>query len=201
MRNLLFTFSLLPALFTAQTYRDQVAEKTCACIEKRTAVTKRPPSNEELGICLLIAVKPYHKEVKQDLGIDIVRDIENEEKMTRLGVEMGFSLAEKCPAVMAKVFAEAGGEASSASNIQYFSGTVQKIETESYTVLYLQGDNGTLTKFYLISEVESNVDIPSEYRELQGKSLNVSYYQSQIFDHRINDYRLVNVLTSLKTAD
>lgn len=79
------------------------------------------------------------------------------------------------------------------------SGTVTKIEKNSFVVFHLAGDNKILTKLYWVFPVEPKMDLPKEYSALLNKKVNVSYYPGEIFDAGINDYRKVNIISVLKT--
>ncbi|WP_449397712.1 hypothetical protein [Chryseobacterium wanjuense] len=79
------------------------------------------------------------------------------------------------------------------------NGTITKIEKDNFVVFHVVGDNKNLTKLYWISNIESNLDLPKEYNSLINKKVSISYYTSEIFDVKINDYKNLNIILSLKT--
>lgn len=56
-----------------------------------------------------------------------------------------------------------------------------------------------ISNFVFSQDIESNLDLPTEYNSLVNKKINISYYTTEIFDAKINDYRNLNVISSLKT--
>ena len=144
---------------------------------------------------------PYKAEIKKEFGIDI-SDFSKKENMYKLGTEIGILMAQECPDVFEQFIPEDKNDTQTeevVSSEELMNGEITKIEKENFVIFYLKGDNNILTKFYWISNVESNIELEKKYNELVGKKVNVTYYSADIFDHRINEYRKVNILSMLKT--
>ena len=150
---------------------------------------------------MLKTAMPYSKEIKRDYGIDLSKDIANNEKMKELGIQMGMLMLNECQELFEKITESDKDTENVEENDSYllFSGTVKKIEKENFVIFHIVGENKTLTKFYWVSNVESDLDLPKEYNSLVGKKVNLSYYTTEIFDAKINDYKNLNILSSLKT--
>ena len=198
----IFVFSLvLFSIFLfSQDFKKSIAQEACKCVKENV---KDDMSEKQVqlkfGICMMKVTAPYKKEIKKEFGIDL-DDYSKKESMYELGRQMGLIMAQECPEVFERFIKDEDLETTEEnSGEQLMHGEIAKIEKDSFVVFYLKGDNNILTKFYWISNVESNIELEKKYNELVGKKVNVTYYSADIFDHRINEYRKVNILSMLKT--
>ena len=160
----------------------------------------------QLGLCFIKASTPYKDQIKKEYGIDLSKDISNESKMEELGEKLGILMVSECADTFINFvdqsgFADEYAQESSAevNSAEFMNGEITKIEKDAFVIFYLKGDNGILTRFYWISNVDSNIELEKKYQDLVGKKVNITYYSADIFDHKINDYRKVNILSMLKT--
>ncbi len=196
---ILFTFSNF--LFS-QDYKQKLSKSSCDCLKTINTEDKdKKTITSQFGLCMLKTAMPYSKEIKRDYGIDLSKDIANNEKMKELGIQMGMLMLNECQELFEKITESDKDTENAEENDSYllFSGTVKKIEKENFVIFHIVGENKTLTKFYWVSNVESDLDLPKEYNALVGKKVNLSYYTTEIFDAKINDYKNLNILSSLKT--
>lgn len=190
---LLFIFNF----FWSQDYTAKIAKATCECFTK---VKDENPSlkNKEvqLGVCMLTSVKPYAKEVKRDFNIDVIND-----DSAKTGEIIGKWLLAECPDIFLEMAAMEDTEKENTKSQLLISGTVKKIEKENFVIFHIIGENKNLTKFYWVSTVDSNLDLPKEYNTLVNKKVTINYYTTEIFDVKINDYRNLNIISGLKTEE
>jgi hypothetical protein len=201
-KNILALLFILISCFAfSQDYKKEFSKAVCDCIKKIDTEEKgRKNMSSEFGLCAFKSAGPYKKELKRDYGIDFVTDLENGEKLKNFGVQVGILMMNECADTFLKVMkSDDSSESGTASSKQLINGTITKIEKDNFVVFYLVGDNKVLNKFYWISNVESNMDLPKEYSRLINKKVSISYYTSEIFDVKINDYRNLNIISSLKT--
>lgn len=198
-----FFLLLISNLFFSQDYKKELSKSSCDCLRKIDIENNdKNVITSQLGLCMLKTASPYSKEIKRDYGIDIVKDISNSEKMKELGVQVGMLMLNDCQELFEKITkSEELENESDESSYLLISGKVKKIEKENFVIFHLVGENNNLTKFYWVSNVESNLDLPKEYNSLLNKKVNISYYTSEIFDAKINDYRNLNIISSLKTDE
>ena len=199
---LLFIFAFFTTFYFAQDFKTIIAQNTCKCVKdvKKENLTKKQ-IEFQFGICMFKVANPYKAEIKKEFGIDI-SDFSKKENMYKLGTEIGILMAQECPDVFEQFIPEDKNDTQTeevVSSEELMNGEITKIEKENFVIFYLKGDNSILTKFYWISNVESNIELEKKYNELVGKKVNVTYYSADIFDHRINEYRKVNILSMLKT--
>ncbi|MCU7616994.1 hypothetical protein NZ698_07275 [Chryseobacterium sp. PBS4-4] len=203
MKNLVAAvLLLLSTLAFSQDYKSKFSKSVCECVNKLDATNKtKKEMSAQFGLCAFKNANPYKKELKRDFDIDLVADISNEKKMTDFGVQVGLLMLNDCPEVLIAMNkdSEETETVSDESSYLLLSGTVKKIEKENFVVFHIVGENNNLTKFYWVSNIESNLDLPKEYNSLLNKKVNISYYTTEIFDAKINDYRNLNVISSLKT--
>ena len=180
-----------------------MTKSICECVEKfdKTNKTKEEITTH-FGLCAFKGANPFLKEIKRDFNIDLIKDISNSEKMKDFGVQIGMLMLEECPSYVIGMGEKDKNEVEDdddASSNSLINGTIKKIEKENFIVFHLTADNNVLTKFYWISTIESDLDLPKEYQTLVGKKVNISYYSTEIFDAKIGDYKNLNIISSLKT--
>ena len=198
----IFVFSLvLFSIFLfSQDFKKSIAQEACKCVKENV---KDDMSEKQVqlkfGICMMKVTAPYKKEIKKEFGIDL-DDYSKKESMYELGRQMGLIMDQECPEVFERFIKDEDMKTTEENSGELLMhGEIAKIEKDSFVVFYLKGDNNILTKFYWISNVDSNIELEKKYNELTGKKVDVVYYSAEIFDYKINEYRKVNILQTLKT--
>ena len=204
MKKLIILFFSIFSLFSysQEDFKKIIAQNTCKCVKdvKKENLTKKQVEFQ-FGICMFKVANPYKAEIKKEFGIDI-SDFSKKENMYKLGTEIGILMAQECPDVFEQFIPEDKNDTQTeevVSSEELMNGEITKIEKDTFVIFYLKGDNGILTRFYWISNVDSNIELEKKYQDLVGKKVNLTYYSADIFDHKINDYRKVNILSMLKT--
>ncbi|MET3537489.1 hypothetical protein [Chryseobacterium limigenitum] len=192
---------LISNLLFSQDYKKKIAKATCDCVAKVQNENKGEKTKEaQLGLCMISSSMPYAKELKKDYGIDIenITDESSDKAFENLGSTIGLMMTTECSDVFLKIMDDTD-ENSDATSELLLNGTITKIEKENFVIFHVVGENKNLTKFYWVSNIESNLDLPKEYNLLINKKVSISYYTTEIFDAKINDYRNLNIISSLKT--
>ena len=204
MKKLIILFFSIFSLFSysQEDFKKIIAQNTCKCVKdvKKENLTKKQ-IEFQFGICMFKVANPYKAEIKKEFGIDI-SDFSKKENMYKLGTEIGILMAQECPDVFEQFIPEDKNDTQTeevVSSEELMNGEITKIEKDAFVIFYLKGDNGILTRFYWISNVDSNIELEKKYQDLVGKKVNITYYSADIFDHKINDYKKVNILSMLKT--
>lgn len=199
-KNLFLLLALCSSLVWAQDYKKSFAKNMCECVYNlNTENISKKELTTQFGLCAFKEAAPFKKEIKKEYNIDLDNDIINEEKMKDFGVKSGMMMMTECPDVFMKIM---GNEKSEEEADQLLiSGTISKIEKGNFIVFHIVGENKNLTKLYWISPIESNLDLPNEYPSILNKKVTVSYYTSEIFDPKINDYKNMNIISGLKTEE
>lgn len=202
MKNILILLGLtISAAAFSQDYKTKIAKSSCDCVKAiKTEGKTNSAITSELGVCMLKAAMPFSKEIKKDYDIDPAADMMDSTKMEQLGIKMGILMATECQEEFLKMAQFSDEEtAGSESSELLINGTVSKIEKENFIVFHVVGENKMLNKLYWISSVDSNLDLPKEYQTLMNKKVNISYFTMEIFDPKINDYKTLNIISTLKT--
>ncbi|MDH6254318.1 hypothetical protein M2347_004045 [Chryseobacterium sp. H1D6B] len=201
-KNLLAVMLIfISGLVFSQDYKKKFSQAVCDCIKKiDTESGASKDMSSEFGICAFKAAQPYKKEIKQDYDVDLVADLANEEKLKNFGVQVGVMMMGECADTFLKVMKsdDSNGNEEAPSEV-LINGTITKVEKDNFIIFHLVGDNKILNKFYWIGKIDSNLDLPKEYNSLINKKVSISYYTAEIFDVKINDYRNLNIISSLKT--
>lgn len=206
-RKLLVSVLLLGSiLIFSQDYKQKLSKSSCECLKSIETDGKNKEKQSittMMGLCMFKVALPFSKEIKRDYNIDLSKDIGNEDKMKDFGVQMGMLMLNECMDLFTKITknekSNRNEDTEESDSQLLLNGTVTKIEKDNFVIFHVVGDNKNLNKFYWVSNVESNLDLPKEYNSLINKKVNISYYTTEIFDMRINEYRNLNIISSLKT--
>lgn len=205
MKNLLAVLLILISnLLFSQDYKEKLSKSSCDCLRNiKTNDEDKRAVTTQVGLCMYKTALPFNKEIKRDYNIDLSKDIGNNEKMKDLGVQMGILMLNECQELFTKLSedkkSEENKDGEESNSELLINGTITKIEKENFVIFHVVGENKNLTKFYWVSNIESNLDLPKEYNSLINKKVSISYYTTEIFDAKINDYRNLNIISSLKT--
>lgn len=191
-------FLLAGALFS-QDYMDEIARKSCDCLTNLAEGLEPDQFNMELGLCMIEAALPYKKQIKKDYDIDLDKiEVEGE----RLGRIIGLKMASICPSALVKITRQQMQEETEPDNVELSTqGLVTKIESDFFVVFSVKEASGKTTKFYWLTFVESDDDLPSSYASFKGKSVNIGYSPMEFFDPVIKEYRQFMVINSIALAN
>lgn len=194
---IIFTISL-NATINAQAYIEKIANETCECI----GVSEKPLSKEEynakLGFCIIESATPYKKKLKKDFEIDMLQ-IEKHGK--ELGELIGIQMVTSCPNIIleiAKVNNEFEDTTEIINNEKTIEGKITKIEKKQFVVFSLKDVSGKNKKFIWLHQIDSSIDLFSNYKDLKSKSVKIIYTEQEYFDPNIDEYRVFNVIIKIQ---
>lgn len=201
MKSILITL-FLAFSFTAfsQDYMDKITNEVCECIDNLSDSIPTDQFNMELGLCMLEASMPYKKELKKDHGINFDKIEKEGEKLGRL---IGIKLASTCPNSLMRMVKKVNPEMEfddeevEMAEELFTEGVVQKVETEMFIVITVKEENGKNSKFYWMTFIESDLDLVTDYQNLEGKNVTISYDEYEFYDPRLKEYRVFNVINAL----
>lgn len=191
---LFFIFSTY-VLQAQEDYMDTIADKSCECISKEMEINPEI-SEMQLGICLIKASKDFKVQLKRDYDIDLdkIAGADGE----KLGEIIGARLALNCPEI---IIAASAGIPQEEDENQFTSGKITSINKDTFVVFNLKDETGKSEKYYWLTFIDSNWDLQNSYKQLEGKTVAIEFYQLELFDARIEEYRMVNILTSLEVEE
>lgn len=188
----------------SQSFKQEIAKNICHKLKDFSIANKNKKQIEfEFGAMLITSAMDYAPQIEKELGIDIKKEIGNQEAMENLGIEIGILLATECPESFAKVVGVHDGVQGSTDSleVELISGKIVKVSKENFVVFHVKGDNGILHKFYWVGNIESNIDLPSEYKKLKGKNVFIGFHKNIIFDTKIDAYRTINEIHHFNLDD
>ncbi len=180
---------------TKVTYLDTIAELSCKCINQKdfTDFKTKKARNAQLGICMLQIAKNYKQELLEDYQINLDSlDFYGEQ----LGKLVGSRMAFTCPNALVKI-SQIINEDNNVV-VEKTWGKVIEITENPYVIFSIRTDGGRQENFYWFQYINSQFDLQNSYKTLKGKMVKIEYSDMEIFDPRINDYRSLHILTSLK---
>ena len=136
MKKILFSLFLLGNVSTcfSQEYLDQIAKKSCECVERISATTKSETLSAEFGVCIIQSFTNDDKEkFQKDFGLSFKNILKDGEK---IGSIIGTNMATQCPSTLVKLTATAK------ENTGKVAGVVTKIETDFFVVFSIKENNG-----------------------------------------------------------
>jgi len=195
-------FILLALLFiginqsSGQDYMDKILEKSCECAEKVPDTLNINQFNTALGFCIIDAAMPYKKQLKKDFGIDLDNiDVEGE----KLGKTIGLKMVSYCPATLQKITSKASASKTESPEDTELkiTGQIAKIEFDHFVIFSVRDENGKITKYYWLTFIDSNIELTSNYMDMVGRPLEITYRTEDFFDPKIEQYRQFFIITKL----
>ncbi|MDZ4823812.1 MAG: hypothetical protein SH856_10165 [Flavobacteriales bacterium] len=207
MKSNLFLVLLLTALTSLNTTAqddvlDNIAQDACTCMETADNPSALPEELEmQLGLCLIAAAQPYEKELKKKHGIDL--NNMDDETAEKLGISVGVNMALKCPklfmamagANQEEIFSEPDDEIYDMEGFSVFEGRINTVSVTDIVILSATNESGA-EEFYWLTPIDG-IEIPQNLNDLSGKQVLIEYRQEEIFDPKMLDYKLVNMITSI----
>ena len=191
---LFFSFVFVQA---QQDYMDKIAEEVCECIaDKKNDNTEL--FKMELGVCVIQATKNYHTELKRDYGVDASNL--NGPESEKLGEIIGVHLINFCPETLLAI-GKMVEEAETYEETFNLVGTIEKVHEGQFIVFDVRNENNRIEKLYWLLYIDSEFDIVNNYKDLVGKKVRVNVFLNELFDARILEYRMCNIINTLEVID
>lgn len=104
-----------------------------------------------------------------------------------------------CPATLQKIStrASASKTESSEDTELKITGQIAKIEFDHFVIFSVKDENGKLTKYYWLTFIDSNIELTSNYMDMVGRPLEITYRTEDFFDPKIEQYRQFFIITKL----
>lgn len=186
-------FLLFTSVNYGQTYMDELTTKVCDCVRKIEDTTDEESYTMAMGICMIESATPYKKELKKDYGIDFDNIDATGDK---LGYQLGIKMAGKCPEVITRVSKLSKTKEETQQTIE---GTIVKIDSEPFVVFNIKDKKGKTGKYYWMKFIKTEkIDLPTEYKNLIGKEVEIEYIEEEYFDPKIEQYRNFNIVQKMK---
>ncbi|MFZ6873579.1 hypothetical protein ACO0LF_16095 [Undibacterium sp. Di27W] len=193
MKKLLSFFFLITCSLNsmAQDHVENVAKKTCECVEKIPQDLQKDGAYAQVAVCMF---QSFNKQEKEFFQKEFNLSFTNGKDGEKIGSILGASMMTQCPNVIMKM--------STVLNKGVVSGTaagvISKIDSDFFVMFSLRERNGVTSKFIWLNQIPSKIDLPNTYQSLLGKNVEFKYESRDIFDPKIGEYRQFKVLTDIK---
>lgn len=188
-------FSLATVAGYSQTFMDAIVNQSCDCMNKiPKELTDRDELEMKLGLCIIEASLPYKKQLKKEMGIDLDHIDREAEK---LGSAIGVKMLGVCPDAVMRM-AQNAKEDEAEDGEETITGTVTKVEKDSFVIFSVREEGGKVSKYYWMTFIESHDDFVGSYSDLVGTEVSISYKTQEFFDPKIGEYRKFFVITKFE---
>lgn len=178
----------------SQDYMAAITSNACSCLEKIPDDIEDQEATMKLGLCMIEAALPYKKQIKKEYNINLDNiDEEGEE----LGKIIALKMMGVCPDNLIKLSMRIKGMNDQSASEQTIEGVITKVEGDFFVIFSLKDESGKISKYFWLTTVESEFDLPSAYQEMTGKSVKITYEAQDMFDPRINEYRAFLILKAI----
>lgn len=195
---LLFLLLALAQPVFSQDYMDEIAQKSCECLNTISDTLDTERFNLELGLCMIEAAAPYKKQLKKDYRIDFNKIDEHGADLGRL---IGLRMASVCPEAVVLLAKKANDEETTLLAENLFEGQIVGIDDGKFVEFSLKDAQGKISKFYWFTFIESGVELSNHYQDLLEKTVQITYVTEELFDARIREYRSFNVIQKLELKE
>ncbi|MDG1332897.1 MAG: hypothetical protein P8P74_11255 [Crocinitomicaceae bacterium] len=204
---LLFAFLISGTVTTAQTDKqiEEISDKTCECLQKKSKELKESSSNElqmELGFCMIGAAG--------EAGVDI--DLSDASGLERLGQRVGLQMTFSCPDFMEmlgqmmnddpEMMEEIMSEDHDLSFMNSKSnGQVLEVSSSDFVTLKIKSETGRKETYYWMEYFEGASLLENDGAAIKGKNISVSYRKVESYSPKLEDYVQIRVLRSLEIVE
>ncbi len=181
----------------AQKIMDKLVEDCCAEIKKKDLSKSNDIQKELQDIMMMVFVQNIDGLTKE-YGADIA----NEDKMSKMGEELGMRLVVECPEFMAVAIQMAADDPSlledddDSPSTNSVSGTFQGVEGEDFVMVKIKDSKGK-TQSFLWAEPFENAGKLTNARSLKNKEVTVTYEVREFYNGKADDYQEVRVITGI----
>ncbi len=189
-----------PPEISANDYLFIVAKKTCESLDSfNNSNLSSAEVTAKLGYCMLDELMKFQVEFERDYDFKI-GNITDMSDYNKIGQIVGAKMAGVCPDLLLEFSQNVVNqtqETNEESNLISENGTVMKIEDNDFVCFVIKTISGKIIKVYWMTFVENDMDLEISYKELINKPVSITYYEQELFDPKLTEYRYYNVLDSL----
>lgn len=184
----------------------KIAEETCDCIEKKK-MNPETDSYEDykmaLGVCMLDSYQIHSSKFSNRDKVDLT----NHEEMRSFGEEIGIKMVKFCPNFMLEVgekkinYDEDLANKNEINIVEeeidpFVTGTVFQIKADQFISFSIKETSGKTNEFILLNNF-NNSFLLTEKLLKPNDIVDVYYYETELFDAKINKYITYKVVTDI----
>lgn len=173
-----------------------ISIETCECVEKKKLDFSKVEGNKlelEFGLCIMESYGKRKRDVEKYLGVSL----SDEMSLERLGEDVAFKMMNNCPDI---ILALAGqyveDELVEEEESMTVIGEVLDLSTSQFNMLNLKDSSNRTQKFLWLEYFEGE-DLLKNIKELENKTVKITFAEKELFDPKIGEYRIFKVLKSI----
>jgi len=175
---------------------NKISIETCDCIAKKNLDFKSMNNDKlqlEMGFCILEGYSNNKEEADKFLNISF----DDERSLELLGEQIAMKMFTNCPDyIMALAQQSLTDENTLSSNNFVITGKISNIEKNQFNTIEFKDDSNRVHKLLWLEYFEGEHLLHSE-EDFKNLNLEASYYESELFDPVIMEYRNFKIITKL----
>lgn len=197
MRIILLLLLILPFSVYTQEFHEQVAFETCECIENLDLTDLSYQQKEvQLGICLIVGIGKFGKELEHTYGKLFFDFDENEQNI--LYERIGFKMMEVCPFTMMSL-SEHESLTEKDSEFKVEIGKISSINAKQFNTVVLKLGDGSLNNFLWLWDFQgSEILIENKYSD---KWINIFYLEVPMYNPETTTYINYKVIEKIELGE
>lgn len=211
MLKKIFISLVLPISLFGQTYMEKVSKETCACINKKNIDLKSPNLDNlqvELGLCIMQSYSKFSNEFPKNKKLDF----SDSKQMEAFGIEVGMQMIKDCPDIiltLGKNYRKKHTEDTDEELVVdstyveepdddiNITGVYQGTKVDGFLYITVKEASGKLNQLALINNFENAFLILDQVVK-QNDKVEVSYFDAELYDVKLNRFVTVKVISDLK---
>ncbi len=173
-----------------------ISIETCDCIAKKNLDFNSLDSDKlqlEFGFCILEGYS--NNKVEADKYLDISFD--DERSLELLGEQIAMKMFINCPDFITALAQDSMSDKNvQDSNDFVITGKISSIEKSQFNIIEIKDSTNRVHKLLWLEYFEGEHFLHSGY-DFKNQDFEVSYYESEMFDPSIKEYRNFKVITKL----
>ena len=182
----------------AQELIDVVTAEVCSCSEgkkEKLSTLQGEKLEFELGLCILASYSKHTSEIKSTYGDLLVE----KDKMEKFGGDIGVKMATICPDKLL-YFAgnmEFDDEDTAIKSNSIIEGKIVEIKIDQFATIVVKDKNGRVHNFLFLNYFDT-ASLFTNDEIKKNNSINVSYYESELYDPKNKEFRYYKIITGLE---
>lgn len=185
----------------------KIAEETCSCIENKKEASNSN-SYESLKVITGVCILENYQKLSSKLKSKDKIDLKNREELLGLGREVGIRMVKFCPNFILEVGEkkpsyddEISKENSNSEPIEaeedpFVTGVVFEIKANQFISFSIKETSGRTIEFILLNDFDNSFLLTEKLLK-PNDIVDVYYYESDLFDVKVNKYVAYKVITDI----
>lgn len=193
MKKIILFFVLSSLSMFSQDVKDKIAKETCECSKKFDLDTMNSSDLEvKFGLCMLESYNNHINEFSENEKLNF----NDGTQMEKFGEQIAMKMLSFCPDIILKL--GEGYDEIEKGNTQdaVISGNYVGNDIDTFYNIIIKESNGETTKLIILDYFD-NVNLITDKLLKNNDGVNVSYYETQLFDAKLNKFITAKIVTDI----